>query len=74
MTSMAEQLGDRAPGLAEMRAAVTGELVALLGYEGFDETSPGVAWGFQTEAELADETGTGAHPDPIVSTEGVPKW
>ena len=74
MTSMAELLGDGAPGMSEMRSAVSNELVSLLGYEGLDEVQPAAARMFQNEGALADERGTGAFPGPIESTGGMPKW
>jgi lipoate-protein ligase B len=64
MTSMAERLGDGAPGLSEVRSTVSNELVSLLGYDGLDEAPPAAAWDFQDGAASADEGGTGAHPEP----------
>lgn len=74
MTSMAELLGDRAPGMSEIRSTVSNELVSLLGYDGLDEASPAAARRFQNESATADEWGTGAFPGPIESTGGTPKW
>ena len=74
MTSMDELLGDRAPGMSEIRSTVSNELVSLLGYDGLDEASPAAARRFQNESATADEWGTGAFPGPIESTGGTPKW
>ena len=40
MTSVAETLGPGAPSLAQVRATVTAELVARLGYDGVVEVGP----------------------------------
>jgi lipoate-protein ligase B len=44
MTSVAEALGGRGPSLAEVRQAVTAELVARLGYERFEPAAPAAVW------------------------------
>ena len=54
MTSVAEALGERAPSLAEVRADVTAELVARLGYEGVAEARPGDPWALTGTARSAD--------------------
>lgn len=74
MTSMAELLGDRCPGMSEIRSTVSNELVSLLGYDGLEETGPASAWTFQNGSASADERGTGEHPGPIESTGGMLKW
>jgi hypothetical protein len=43
MTSVAETLGPGAPSLAQVRATVTAELVARLGYDGVVEVGPDAA-------------------------------
>lgn len=62
MTSMAELLGEKAPSLAEVRRAVTDELVALLGYAAAVEVPAGAARAFQSRPDLADDVRTGIHP------------
>lgn len=62
MTSMAELLGEKAPSLAEMRHAVTGELVSLLGYAAVVEMPASAARAFQNRPEQADDVRTGIHP------------
>jgi lipoate-protein ligase B len=75
MTSLAERLGDRAPGLPEARAVVTGELVALLGYDGWDEVPAGLARAFQSTPGSADDSRTGDAPGATVfPTRGVSTW
>lgn len=54
MTSMAERLGDRVPSLARVRADVTAELVARLGYDGFEEVP---ASAFRARAGIAAAEG-----------------
>ena len=60
MTSLAELLGNRAPGMSDTRSAVSAELAALLGYEGLDEAPPEAARRFRDEAGTPDEP---AHRD-----------
>ena len=74
MTSLAQLLGERAPGMSETRHAVSNELVSLLGYEGLDEAPPGAAWAFTNETAAADEQGTGNPPGPTDSTGGTTRW
>ena len=74
MTSMAELLGDGAPGMSEIRSAVSNELAALLGYDGLDEAPPAAARKFMDTPATADEPGTGTLPAPGQSTGGMPKW
>jgi hypothetical protein len=71
---MADLLGDGAPGMSEIRSAVSIELVSLLGYEGLDEAPPGAARAFMATHATADERWTGAFPAPSHSTGGMPKW
>jgi len=54
MTSVAEALGERAPGLAEVRSAVSAELVARLGFDGADERRPAEAWALAGIGRAAD--------------------
>lgn len=74
MTSVAEQLGERAPSLAEMRADVTAELVARLGYDGVAEARPGDVWalaGIARDADTSKHEATGMAPGAV---RGVPAW
>ena len=54
MTSLAEHLGDRAPSLPEVRAAVTDELAARLGFDAVVAHRPGDAWTVAGIARPAD--------------------
>lgn len=62
MTSMADLLGASSPALAEVRQAVTDELVSLLGYGAVLQAQPAAAHAFQKRPLSADEAGTGIHP------------
>jgi len=61
MTSIAEQLGPRAPSLPEVREAVTAELAQLLGLAPAQMPAE-AARAFQKPAATADESTTGSHP------------
>ena len=65
MTSMAELLGEASPSLAEVRRAVTGELVSLLGYAAAVEVPAEAARAFQNRPDQADDVRTGNHPGII---------
>jgi lipoate-protein ligase B len=65
MTSMAELLGSRAPDMAEVRTAVTAELVSLLGYAAAVEVPAEAARAFQIRPVPADDVRTGIHPGTI---------
>ena len=67
MTSMSEQLGARAPSLAQVRAAMTSELVARLEFDGFVEVGAADVWALAGIARPADTSkqecsGTGPRP------------
>lgn len=68
MTSVAEQLGSQAPSLAQVRAAVTSELVARLGFNGFAEARAADVWalaGIARPADTSKQEGTGTGPRPM---------
>jgi lipoate-protein ligase B len=54
MTSVARALGRGAPALAQVRDAVTAELVGRLGFEGAVERRPAAAWALAGIARSAD--------------------
>ncbi|HTR97526.1 MAG TPA: lipoyl(octanoyl) transferase LipB [Candidatus Acidoferrales bacterium] len=70
MTSMAEQLGSRAPSLAEARDSVTTELAQLLGITPVRATAAR-ARAFQTTAPPADPSTTGTDPASAPLTIGA---
>ena len=77
MTSMAEQLGARAPSLARVRQVVTAELVARLGFEGFVEAAPDAVWalaGIARPADTSKQEGVGRGPRRTGRSEGVQAW
>jgi lipoate-protein ligase B len=68
MTSVAEQLGQRAPSLARVRATVTMELVTRLGFEGFTEVRAADVWalaGIARPADTSKQERAGTGPRPI---------
>jgi lipoate-protein ligase B len=68
MTSVAEQLGPRAPSLARVRATVTMELVTRLGFEGFTEVRAADVWalaGIARPADTSKQERAGTGPRPI---------
>ena len=68
MTSMVEKLGKRAPTLAEVRAVVTSELVAGLGFDGFTEVRAADVWalaGIARPADTSKQESSGAVPRPM---------
>jgi lipoate-protein ligase B len=68
MTSVAEQLGPRAPSLARVRATVTAELVTRLGFEGFTEVRAADVWalaGIARPADTSKQERAGTGPRPI---------
>jgi len=74
MTSMAERLGASTPSLAEMRAVVTSELVARLGFQTVTDHPANDPWAVAGIAHPADTSNQGAagfHPRPI---QGVSAW
>lgn len=65
MTSIAEKLGAEAPALAEVREAVTAELVARLGFVGSEDVRPADVWalaGIARTADTSKERSTGIRP------------
>ena len=65
MTSMAEQLGERTPSLAEVREAVTAELVVGLGFDGIVQARAADVWalaGIARPADTSKQERTGTHP------------
>ena len=54
MVSVADRLGDRTPMLAEVRAAVTSELVTRLGFDGAREVAAADVWLLAGIARTAD--------------------
>ena len=74
MTSVAEQLGARAPSLTAVRSAVTSELVTRLGFDGFTEVRAADVWalaGIARPADTSKQEGTGTRPR---STGGIQAW
>jgi lipoate-protein ligase B len=68
MTSVAEQLGPRAPSLARVRATVTMELVTRLGFEGFTQVRVADVWalaGIARPADTSKQERAGTGPRPI---------
>jgi hypothetical protein len=68
MTSVAEQLGPRAPSLDRVRATVTAELVTRLGFEGFTEVRAADVWalaGIARPADTSKQERAGTGPRPI---------
>ncbi len=74
MTSVAEQLGSRAPSVAEVRAAVTTELVARLGFDGWIDRLPADAWALAGIARRADTSKQGIASDHSHSMGGAQAW
>ncbi len=76
MTSMAEALGEHAPTLRQIRADVTAELVARLGYEAVAEAPPGVPWALTDIARSADTSKNEATDisSAVVRSGGVQAW
>ena len=74
MTSMAERLAGRAPSVPEVRAAVTSELVARLGFDSFTEARAADVWalaGIARPADTSKQVRSGTGPPP---TGGVQAW
>jgi lipoate-protein ligase B len=68
MTSVAEKLGASAPSPAQVRAAVTGELVTRLGFDGFTETRAADVWalaGIARPADTSKQESVGTRPHPM---------
>lgn len=69
MTSLAEELGAGAPAFADVRAAVTAELVALLGFDGSQTATPEALRKLLGIAAVADtserQQSQGHGPQPI---------
>ena len=68
MTSMSEQLGARAPSLAQVRAAMTSELVARLEFDGFVEVGAADVWalaGIARPADTSNQECSGTGPRPM---------
>ena len=77
MTSIAEQLGARAPSLARVRSAVTSELVARLGFDGFVDARADAVWalaGIASPADTSNQDGVGRGPHRTGRSEGVQAW
>jgi lipoate-protein ligase B len=74
MTSMAERLGDRAPSLAEVRSAVTEELVTRLQFDGVEEHRPSDAWAVAGIARPADTSKQAAQPNCLGPLGGASAW
>lgn len=74
MVSVSERLGARAPSLAEMRRAVTREIVARLGFDGAQDARPAEVWalaGIARPADTSKQERAGAGPD---LTGGARAW
>jgi len=54
MTSMAAELGERAPTLSQVRERMTSELVARLGFDGSVPMAPAAAWALAGTGDPAD--------------------
>jgi lipoate-protein ligase B len=68
MTSVAEQLADRAPSLAQVRSAVTEEIVGRLRFTGFTEVRAADVWalaGIARPADTSKQEGVGMGPAPF---------
>ena len=74
MTSLAEQLGPRAPSLAEARSAVTAELVARLGIGSVVENVAAEAWAVAGIARPADTSKHEVLGEPLGPVGGVSAW
>jgi lipoate-protein ligase B len=74
MTRMADLLGSRTPTMAEARAAVAAELVALLGYTGYRDVPAGAAREFQRTAVMADDRMEKTIPGATPYPGGVTRW
>lgn len=73
MTSVAEQLGERAPSVAEVRSVVTAQLVARLGFDGQCEVRAADVWTVAGIARAADTSKESPGLDPG-STGGSSAW
>ncbi len=74
MTSVAEQLGSRAPSVAQVRAAVTAELVARLGFDGSVERCPADVWALAGIARRADTSKQGIASEHSHPMGGAQAW
>jgi len=74
MASVAGALGAQAPTLADVRATVTTELVARLGYEGMAEAGVADVWALAGIARGADTSKQEGPGDPARPARGANAW
>jgi lipoate-protein ligase B len=74
MTSMAAELGPRAPALEAVRETVTHEFATLFAYDRTAQAPAGEALSWMQREGPAAETSRESAPDPQPRTGGIPTW